>query len=63
VAVTLPRFSTLRYQIIANFSLGPGAEMAFAMGANYRVADLGLKYRIIVAKLRHKQIGRRKTYE
>jgi hypothetical protein len=55
VAVTLPRFSALRYQIIANFSLGPGAEMAFAMGANYRVADLGLKHRIIVAKLKSQE--------
>jgi hypothetical protein len=52
VAVTLPRFSAVRYQIIANFSLGPEAEMAFAMGGNYLVADLGLKYRIIVTKLR-----------
>jgi hypothetical protein len=29
--------------------------MAFAKGANYRVADLGLKYRIIVAKLKSQE--------
>ena len=52
MAVTLPRFSAVRYQIIANFSLRLRAEMSSAMGGDYLVADLGLKYRIIVAKLR-----------
>jgi hypothetical protein len=34
------------------FLSGPRAEMSSAMGDNYLVADLGLKYRIIVARLR-----------
>src|SRR2546423_11442532 len=52
VAVTLLRFSSLRYQIIANFSLGFRVELASATGNHYLGVDLGLKCRIIVAKLR-----------
>ena len=63
MAVTLPRFSAVRYQIIANFSLGSRAEMSSAVGGTCLLADPGLKYRIIVAKLRSQQIGRRKTDE
>ena len=51
VAITLPRFSALRYQIIANFSFGSRVELVSAMESDCLVADLCLKYRIFVLNL------------